>query len=940
MRAIARCILLLVASTAYADVTVQISATLPDQRPPGTLRWGIMEGGIERGRGELEPADRQLSFDARLTGIDTLTAGTATAWLCIGQDQYYSYIPSFGDTYQHAPLKQVDGKYAVHFVPDGWEQRKADAASILTIHYHRFEQDYRSASLWTWDEHLARAPRENEILPVGSDDFGLVFQLDTSLYGKPGDRIGLLPRLNGDWQYKDGQDRFWDKSLGNEVYIVQNKNEVFARRPDTSPKLESATLDGEHVVTARFTHGVTASELAKSKCKLTSASTTIAVESVVTAEPRDGKARTYTLTTSAPPDFMNAEYTLNIEGFGSAPVRPWRVLHTSKQFQATDALLGARYSPSSTGFSLFAPTARQACVIVADALEGDVGKREIPMTKSKVGVWTATVAGDLVGKFYAYRLEGLGLDPKAEVTDPYATCAQNHAVRSLIVDMTKTDPPGFRDQTYTFNGSPTDAIIYEMHVRDFTIAANSGVKNKGKYLGLTESGTKSPESLTTGLDHLSELGVTHVQLLPVQDFDNDETRDDQYNWGYMTVNFNTPEGWYASSVTGPGRITEFKQAVQALHARNIGVVMDVVYNHTADRASFERIVPGYYHRRNADGSFSNGSGCGNEFMSEAPMGRKFIIDSLKFWVREYNIDGFRFDLMGLIDLETMKQIRSELSVIKPGILIYGEPWTGGSTPLNPITGHPQVRGTGLGAFNDHFRDAIKGDRDGGLPGFVQVGDRLHGIRLGLEGGIHDWSQDPAESINYFEAHDNLTAWDKMLQCMPNASDADRCRAMRFASLILLTSQGQAFLHSGQEFCRTKQGNSNSYNLPDTVNQIDWSAKNTHRDVYNYVRALIAIRKAHPALRLAKRADIEQRSYFYPAPNDRCLLWRITGQDLPGESAKEFAILLNGSAQPAGFVLPANGWRVLADADRASLEPMGEVQDAVQIPAHSGMLLMR
>ena len=431
-----------------------------------------------------------------------------------------------------------------------------------------------------------------------------------------------------------------------------------------------------------------------------------------------------------------------------------------------------------------------------------------------------------------------------------------------------------------------------------------------------------------------------MQLLPIQDFENDETDPQTYNWGYMPVNFNSPDGWYAGSVTGPGRITEFKQAVQALHGRGIGVVMDVVYNHTAGPASFEQIVPGYYHRRGPDGGFSNGSGCGNEFASEAPMGRKFILDSLKYWVREYDVDGFRFDLMGLIDLETMKRIQAELSAIKPGILINGEPWTGGPTPLDPITGHPQVRGTGLGAFNDHLRDAIKGDRDGGLPGFIQAGERVWGIRLGLEGAIHDWSADPRESVNYFEAHDNLTAWDKLLQSMPNASDAERRQAMRMGSLILLVSQGAAFLHAGQEFCRTKEGKANSYNQPDAINRVDWSAKLKNADVCAFVRGMIALRKAHPALRLAGRSEVEQRSYFHEAPNNRSLVWRIKGEGLPGETAREILVLLNGSAQPTGFVLPARGWKVYADADRAGLDPIREVDDAVQLPARSGMLLVR
>jgi pullulanase len=818
-----------------------------------------------------------------------------------------------------------------------------DAQDVLTIHYHRFEQDYDQASLWTWDEHLVRAPSANEIQPSGRDEFGIVFKLDVGQYGKPGDRIGLLPRLKGDWQFKDGPDRFWQPSLGREVYIVQGRPDVYRERPDVRPQVASASLDDDSFVTVRFSHRVPVAEFPRERFSITAAGGgTFEVASVEPRNVADGRTAEYGLKLTSPVDFARDSCTIGVRDMGSVPLRIGRILHRPDRFYDANVQLGASYAADATTFRVFAPTARSAFVIVADAAEGDAGRAEHAMRAGDKGVWQATVQGDLAGKFYAYRLEAQGLDPKAEVTDIYATCTQNRAVRSLIVDSAKTDPPGFREQTYTFNGTPADAIVCELHVRDFSIAANSGIQHKGKYLGLSEAGAQlvSSPGVTTGLDHLCEMGVTHVQILPIQDFENDETRDDAYAWGYMPVNFNSPDGWYAQSVTGPGRIVEFKQAVETLHAHGIGVVMDVVYNHTAGPASFERLVPGYYHRMNADGTFSNGSGCGNEFMSEAPMGRKFILDSLKYWVREYGVDGFRFDLMGLIDLETMKLIKAELSAMKPGILVYGEPWTGGATPLNPITGHPQVRGTGLGAFNDHFRDAIKGERDGGGPGFVQVGDRAPGIRLGLEGGIHDWSADPAESINYFEAHDNLTAWDKMLQSMPQASDAERRRAMRFGSLILLTSQGTVFLQSGQEFCRSKQGVSNSYNQPDAINQVDWSAKVKNADVYAYVRGMIAIRKAHPALRLAKRSDIEQRSYFLDAPNDRSFTWRIKGDGLAGESAREILVLLNGSGQSARFALPAQGWKVYADADRAGLEALREVGDAAEVPAHSGMLLMR
>ena len=479
---------------------------------------------------------------------------------------------------------------------------------------------------------------------------------------------------------------------------------------------------------------------------------------------------------------------------------------------------------------MFAPGALLARVVVADSIEGQTGIAEHDMSVNDHGVWSAHVEGDLQGKYYAYKLSGIGFDPDREITDAYATCTQARYTRSLIVDMEQTNPPGFKEYSYNGPMSAADAIVYEMHIRDFTIAADSGVSpgNKGKYLGVTESGTTLPDesAVKTGIDHIVELGVTHVQIMPLQDFDNGETDLDAYNWGYMPVHFNSPEGWYASDRMGPCRIREIKSAIKAFHDRGVGVIMDVVYNHTAGHAPFDSLVPGYYFRLTNAGNYSNGSGCGNEFASEHPMARKYILDSVRYWVEEYKIDGFRFDLMGLIDIETMKQIKHELAAIHPGILIYGEPWAAGPTPLKPITDKSQVRATGIGAFNDSFRDAVKGGRDGGAPGFIQVGDSVDGVVKGLMGGIHDWSHDPVDAISYFEAHDNLTAWDKLIQSTGQASEETRKQMIRFGALTLFTAQGMSFMHSGQEFCRTKKGSSNSYNLPDDINRLEWSRRKT------------------------------------------------------------------------------------------------------------------
>ena len=707
-------------------------------------------------------------------------------------------------------------------------------------------------------------------------------------------------------------------------------------------RFTAATLDGEREITARFNHRLPEGDWPVERFRLTGGDgRRVEIVSVSTLNPRRGQAAAFTLTTAAPLDFTAEQFTLEIEGLGAHVVRPWRVVHGDERYHDPDAELGATYSPQRTVFRVFAPTALAVKVVVADQAEGPAGVADYPMTRGPRGVWEAVVEGDLAGRFYAYKLSGPGFVEHAEIRDIYAVCTQNRAPRSLIVDLRATDPPGFREHECVPLASPVDAVIWETHVRDFSIAPSSGIRAKGRYLGMTETGTRLPAApdVRTGLDHLVELGVTHVQLMPVQDFDNDESAP-AYDWGYMPVSFNSPEGWYAGSIAGPARIRELKQLIQALHERGIGVILDVVYNHTSERATFEQLVPGYYYRMTADGRFHNGSGCGNELNTENPMARKFIIDSMSYWVREYRIDGFRIDLMGLYDLETLRRIRDALTALHPGLLIYGEPWAGGPTPLRPVSDHAQVRGTGLGAFNDRFRDAIKGGRDDYEPGYIQAGRHPEGIVHGLMGSVHDWSIHPTDTVNYFETHDNLTAWDKLLVSTPDVPDAVRRRMMRLASLILLTSQGAVLLHGGQEFCRRKKGCSNSYNQPDSINQINWGLKVACADVCDYVKALIAIRRSHPAFRLRTREAVEARVGFDRPPHNQAIVHWINAHGLAGETVEQLRVLLNGSGQEVTFDLPAGTWKVLADADRADPGGLREVAGQVTAPPHGGLLLCR
>ncbi|MCC5875201.1 MAG: type I pullulanase, partial [Candidatus Sumerlaeia bacterium] len=515
-----------------------------------------------------------------------------------------------------------------------------------------------------------------------------------------------------------------------------------------------------------------------------------------------------------------------------------------------------------------------------------------------------------------------------------------------IIDLRRTDPPGFREHKRPpFSGRPTDAVVWEFHVRDFTIDPSSGVadEKRGKYLGAAMRGTVSPDSrLKTCIDHLVELGVTHVQVLPLQDFDNKE-HEEFYDWGYMPVNFSSPEGWYASNPRDELRIRELKEMVMAFHEAGIRVILDVVYNHTAAAAGFERMVPGYYHRRHRDGSYWNGSGCGNEIRSEAPMARRFIVENCRYWAEEFGMDGFRFDLMGLVDFETMCAVRDEIHKFDPTLLVYGEPWaaTGpDGTGIERITDKWTVAGSGIGAFNDHFRNALKGPPDGDEPGFIQAGTHRDAVIGGIMGGIHDWAHSPADAVQYATCHDNLTLWDKIDICTPQASAEEKIKMQMLAIGILAVSQGMMFLHGGMEFGRSKFGHHNSYNAPDRVNRIDWRRKALFPKLYDYTRGMIRLRLAHPVFRLADREEVERRLVLHQdlCPSGPCIAFSLDGSDLEGETWSRALVLINGAAWDRTFKLPDGTWSVYTYAIAAGNSRLGSLSDSVAVPAR-GMVVL-
>lgn len=591
--------------------------------------------------------------------------------------------------------------------------------------------------------------------------------------------------------------------------------------------------------------------------------------------------------------------------------------------------LGALYSPGQTTFRVWAPTASELTLNVYRSPTGGEANRVL-MSKLDDGCWEVEVTGDQLGACYTYSANGDDprFDPSRELLDPYAKAVTNYDGRSIVVhdETPVADRPVF---------PISEAVIYEMHIRDFTIDPDSGIQRRGKYLGVAESGTHLTGRLdvTTGLDHLVELGVNVVQLMPISEFHNLKS-EDQYGWGYDVVHHFSPEGWYASERFDMRRVSEVKQMIDALHGRGIRVTLDVVFNHTFEAIdlgrvySFDGLVPGYYYRLKEDGSYWNGSGVGNEFRTEAPMVRRYIIDCLRHWVNEYKIDGFRFDLMGLIDRETLRQIAEKLRAIDPSLLIYGEPWAGGSTPIE-ITWKGSQRSQGWSVFNDHYRDALKGNVfNARETGFAQSGHHIHGVKLGVRGAIDDFSDSPIEAINFVECHDNHTLWDRLkISTIDNAriTDADRRAMDKLAAAAVFTSQGIPFIQAGQEFLRTKGGDHNSYDKPDSVNMIRWREKLEHRDVYEYYQALIALRRAHPLFRLETAEQVRRAVHFLDEQPDLvvpvgCVAYLI--EDVVGlDEWSRAVVLLNASARLVVMEIPEGKWQVFADNKEVSTTPL-------------------
>lgn len=619
-----------------------------------------------------------------------------------------------------------------------------------------------------------------------------------------------------------------------------------------------------------------------------------------------------------------------------------------REYSCNDEL-GAVYSREQTVFRVWSPMAEQVRLRLYKSAQA-AEPFQVSSMEKRGGVWELRVPGDLHGIFYTYCVTINGAE--RETIDIYARSAGANGVRGMIADLSRTDPEGWEHDRPVRLSSPVDAVIYELHVRDFSSDRRAGFRLRGKFEAFCEDNVRNSFGDRAGLDYIASLGVTHIHLLPVFDFQTVDENDPTpgYNWGYDPLNYNIPEGSYTTDPNnGVKRIREFKELVQAVHSRGMGVIMDVVYNHTysTEDSPFSKTFPDYYYRHRPDGSLSNGSGCGNEFASERTMASRFIIDSLCYLAQEYHLDGFRFDLMGLLDISTLNRSAERLREINPSVILYGEGWTGGETPLDEslraVKGNA-VKLPHFAVFSDDLRDCVKGSvfsdtECGYVSGNAENQTEL--LKSVMSAGVfrpdverpqtHCWTDDPQQVVNYVEAHDNLTLYDKLRLSMSGSAMEEIIAADKLAAALVMFSQGIPFMQAGQEILRSKPAPGggyvhDSYNSPDSVNSIKWDDVTRNYRIKEYYRGLIAVRKRFPQFRMRSAEDIRTK---------------ITYEELGGGALAvylpELLLLVNPSDRPLEFD-PGSPANIYANGERASAEPLYQTTGAVSVAPRSVLLL--
>ncbi|MFT5875375.1 MAG: pullulanase [Clostridium sp.] len=833
----------------------------------------------------------------------------------------------------------------------------------IIIHYAKNPSSDLKWNMWLWTD----KKDGNKFAFTGKDAFGqfCVAELEGEF-----NKIGFMVRTDEGkkdtnqnrfiLQFNNGVGEIWLKEGDPKIYpsaaTASSAKIVKVVEPalDKSGKFVVAKLDDLNIISietnkvfpfmADTNEGFTVKEDGK----------VVKIKKVASDEVHDGTSSFGKIELSENVTF-GKKLTVSKDGFPEKEVVLGDVMGSDgfeKMFYYEGNDLGNTYSTSKTSFRVWAPTAIEVKLVTYKKWNDKSGT-ESSMIKSEKGTWTFDLNGDQKGIFYTYKVNtGGGF---IEAVDPYARSVAANGDKGAVIDLKDTNPKIWKPSEKPNFTNLNDAILYELHVRDFSIDKNSGMENKGKFLALTETGTYGTDGKRTGIDYIKDLGVTHVDIMPIFDFSsvNETSNQPQFNWGYNPKNYNAPEGSYSTDPYNPiARVQELKQAVQALHDKGLRVTMDVAYSHmySDTDSNFNKIVPGYYFRYNKDGTNSNESGYGNTIASENVMAKKFIVDSVMYWAKEYNLDGFRFDLMSLIDVGTMNEVRKKLSTIDPSILIIGEGSDIGTTFSTDIkaTQKNADKMPGIAPFNDAMRDALQGSvlLDAKEKGFVSGKANVEAdLKKGIVGGIEysstikTWGKiEPAQSVNYVESHDNNTLWDKLRVTNPKDNDEIILKMHKMADSIILTSQGIPFFQAGQEFLRTKKGVKNSYKSVDSINKLDWTRKSQNTETVNYFKGLIKLRKSHPAFSMTSADMIKKNLNFLIVPKN-VVAYEI-GHNANMDSWSDIVVAFNANREEITIKLSKSGtWNIVVDGEEAGVKTIKQFKgDSLVVPALSSIVI--
>lgn len=828
---------------------------------------------------------------------------------------------------------------------------RAAEGPVIKLHYHRSDDKYSDWDVWMWE--------------YGKDGAGYAFDDEggekvATMHVTPGvTSVGFIVRT-ASWTKDIGEDQFIDiaEVVSGTVHIyvesqVKGYTKEYGEDAVVGIKVKSTAYLSENAVRVCLTDDIkdfeTAFEILDKK-----SGNCLEIADIV----RQGDTKgTYTVELAAKLElsgsyaliFDSNEYKISLPDYYSTSLFEDEYTYTGND-------LGATWSAEETVFRLWAPTADEAYVNLYESGDEDAGDllKNIDMTRAENGTWIAKVKGNLNGTYYTYTVL---IDSEAvEAVDPYARTTGANGKRAMVIDPDSTDPAGWSEDKNPHAGEKiTDAIIYEGHIRDLTVNPEGNIPNKGKYLALTATGTKTGGGHATGLDYLRELGITHLHILPMYDFGSvDETSPiNKYNWGYDPVNYNVPEGSYATDAqNGAVRVSEVKQMVQALHSNGISVVMDVVYNHVYNAEEFciNKLVPGYFSRKTESGTYSNGSGCGNDTASERSMVRKYIVDSVNYWADEYHIDGFRFDLVGLLDVDTVNEVVETVHKSHPDVIFYGEGWTLTTLPTkDEIVLATQINSSltpDFAYFNDTIRDGLKGSVFDKGAGFVSGAKGMNSKIERCFLGNDTWCDSPSQTINYASCHDNNTLFDRIRMTKKDMPEDTAIRMNNLAAAVYMTAEGTPFMASGEEILRSKTNkdgtfNENSYNAGDTVNTIKWATldDNKYQDNLEYYKGLIAFRKAHAALRLSEAEEVAEHVSVMKGLDSNMVGFEVTG-GMPGENAESICLLFNSGEKAVNVKLPDGSWNICINDKTAGTETIEEVSGEVSVAPISALILTK